>query len=126
MGALSPRDTLPPTPGMFITRAFLSFVKRGIFFFTKKCFILLYKEVLCKALLTARLFNCEPYRRHCSFDLNISNMHPKDLSFRTDEIFPIFAKHKTPKHKRCRQFPTKMVQDRFQHQCIQMNWPPIG
>ena len=80
---------------------------------------------LCKALLTARLFNCEPYRGHCSFDLNISNMHPKDLSFRTDEIFPIFASFKTPKHKRCRQIPTKMVQDRFQHQCW-MNWPPIG
>ena len=45
--------------------------------------------LLCKVLLTTRLLNCEPFRGHCS-DLNISNMDPKDLSFRTDEIFPIF------------------------------------
>ena len=40
---------------------------------------------LCKAFLTARLFNCETFRDHCSSDL-ISNMHLKDLSFGIDEI----------------------------------------
>ena len=42
--------------------------------------------LLCKAFLTARLFNCEPFREDCSSDLIISNMYPKDLSFRIDEI----------------------------------------
>ena len=44
--------------------------------------------LLCKALLPARLFNCEPFSGHWSFDLNIFNMRPKDLSFGIDEIFP--------------------------------------
>ena len=42
---------------------------------------------LCKALLTARLFNCELFRAHCTSDVNVLNMHPKDLSFGIDEIF---------------------------------------
>ena len=40
--------------------------------------------LLCKALLTARLLNCEPFRSHCSSDLNIPNTYPKDLSFGKD------------------------------------------
>ena len=41
----------------------------------------------CKALLTAGLFHCEPFRAHCTSDVNVLNMHPKDLSFGIDEIF---------------------------------------
>ena len=50
-------------------------------------FIIKSVPFLCKALLTARLFNCEPFRGHCPSDVNISNMHPRDLSFGIDEIF---------------------------------------
>ena len=61
-------------------------------------------------LLLARLFNCEPFSGHYSSDLNISNMHPKDLSFRIDEIFPNFISFIAPKYNRSRQIPTKMAQ----------------
>ena len=66
--------------------------------------------LLCRALLTARLFNCEPFRGHCSPDLNTFNVHAKDPSFRIDEIFPIFTSFITPKHKRYRKIPTKAAQ----------------
>ena len=46
--------------------------------------------LLCKVILTASLFNCEPFRGHCSSYLNISNICPKKLSFMIDEIFTIF------------------------------------
>ena len=42
------------------------------------------------------MFNCEPFRGHCSSDLNISNVHPKDFSFRIDEIALIFISCITP------------------------------
>ena len=47
---------------------------------------------LCVALLTARLIVS-----NCTSDLNISNMHPKDLSFWIDEIFPMFINFVTQK-----------------------------
>ena len=40
--------------------------------------------------LTARLLNGESFRGRCSSDLNTSNVHAKDLSFRIDEISPTF------------------------------------
>ena len=67
-------------------------------------------SLFCNMLLTVRLYNCEPFRGHCSFDLNILNMHPKDLSFRIDKIFPSFISFITPKHNRSRLIPTRMAQ----------------
>ena len=66
--------------------------------------------LLCKAFRTSRLYTCEPLRGHCSPYLNISNIYLKKLSFRTDEILPVFKSLITPKHKRRRNIPTKMAQ----------------
>ena len=95
MDASSPREPL----GLFITRVFLSFVKR------------------------LWLLDHEPFRAHCSSDLNISNVHPKDLSFVIAESFPTFIHCIMPNPEDPDRFQQNWHQQ-IQHWCIQMNWSP--
>ena len=56
-------------------------------------------SLLCKVLQTHRFSKLESFRGHCSFDLNLCYVHPKELSFGINLMSPIFISLKTPRHK---------------------------
>ena len=59
----------------------------------------------------------------CSSDVNISNVHPKDLSFVIAESFPTFIHCIMPNPEDPDRFQQNWHQQ-IQHWCIQMNWSP--
>ena len=93
-------------PGMFITRAFLSFVKH---FWLPDCLIMSHTEAIALLILTYLI--CIP-KIFPSGQMKYFSHFCKTQSTKTQKMQTISNK--------------KMVQDRFQHQCIQMNWPPTG